>query len=117
MTGQQHILIVEDQVLLGMMLQDVLEDLGYQASMVSRVDEALAFVETNAPTAAILDINLGDEDSYPVARVLREKAIPFMFTSGYSGGALPKEFEGHRTVQKPYSPPMIGGQLSELLQG
>ena len=117
MTGQEHILIVEDQILLGMMLQDVLEELGYRASMVSHVGEALAFVETNCPTAAILDINLGDEDSYPVARVLRDKSIPFMFTSGYSGGNLPEEFRGQRTVQKPYLPHVISGQLSGLLQG
>jgi len=116
MTTQPHILVVEDQILLGMMLRDLLEDLGYRVSMVADLVDALAFVDANAPTAAILDINLGGEQSYPVARALREKAIPFMFTTGYGERHLPTEFEGAKTVQKPYLPQVIGRQLTELLQ-
>lgn len=116
MTRGKHILIVEDEIFLAMMLQDLLEDDGYDVSKVASVSDALAAIESKLPSAAILDVNLGGEQAYPVARALREGGVPFMFATGYGERRLPEEFAGEKTVQKPYLPHLIRSQISELLQ-
>ena len=115
MTAREHILVAEDEIYLAMMLQDLLEDRGYQVSKVASVSDALACITAGAPSAAILDVNLGGEQVYPVARALRERGIPFMFATGYGERRLPSEFEGERTLQKPYIPQSVDTHLTALL--
>jgi DNA-binding response OmpR family regulator len=117
MTAPQRILVAEDEIYLAMMLQDLLEDRGYQVYKVACVSDALAAIDAGPPSAAILDVNLGGEHVYPVARALRERGIPFMFATGYGERRLPSEFEGERTLQKPYIPQSVDTHLSALLDG
>ena len=117
MTAPQRILVAEDEIYLAMMLQDLLEDRGYQVYKVACVSDALAAIDAGPPSAAILDVNLGGEHVYPVARALRERGIPFMFATGYGERRLPSEFEGERTLQKPYFPQSVDTHLSALLGG
>jgi len=117
MTASRRILVAEDEIFLAMMLQDLLEDRGYEVFKVACVSDALASIDAVAPSAAILDVNLGGEQVYPVARALRERGIPFMFATGYGERRLPSEFEGERTLQKPYFPRSIDTHLSALLGG
>jgi DNA-binding response OmpR family regulator len=117
MSRGKHILIVEDEIFLAMMLQDLLEDDGYDVSKVASVSDALDAIGSRLPSAAILDVNLAGEQAYPVARALRELGIPFMFATGYGERRLPEEFAGEQTLQKPYLPHRIKSQLGELLEG
>ena len=43
-----------------------------------------------APEDAILDINLGGEMVFPLADLLRERHIPFVFATGYDQWAIPE---------------------------
>ncbi len=114
MTGE-HILIAEDEIFLAMMLQDLLEGDGYEVSKAASVADALAAIENRLPSAAILDVNLGGEQSYPVAKLLRERGVPFLFATGYGERSLPDEFAGEQTMQKPYLPHLMQSQLNALL--
>jgi PAS domain S-box-containing protein len=51
--------------------------------------------------AAVLDINLGSETAYPVAEVLREQRVPFVFATGYDGWSIP---EAYGDVPRCYKP-------------
>lgn len=115
MTARKHILIAEDEIFLAMMLQDLLEQDGYDVSKVATVADALAAIESKVPSAAILDVNLAGEKSYPVAKALRERGVPFLFATGYGERSLPEEFAGEQTMQKPYLPHLMRAQLSALL--
>jgi DNA-binding response OmpR family regulator len=81
-----RILVVEDEVLVGMDLVMMLEDWGYTADGPhSTVKDALMAVETFDPQIAILDMNLGNgETSLPVAEVLDSRSTPFIFLTGYT---------------------------------
>ena len=60
----RRILIVEDEMLIALMLQGMLEALGYQVGgRASTVADALAMIETDTLgiDAATLDINLGGD--------------------------------------------------------
>lgn len=65
---------------------------------------ALDSIDASRPTVAMLDINLGDRTSYPIADRLAELNIPFLFATGYGEQAnLPMEHRGRLVVQKPYT--------------
>ncbi len=79
------VLVVEDEVLIGMDLVMLLEEWGYTADgPVKSVQSALESVKAAPPDLAILDVNLGDgRTSIPIAARLAEMNIPFVFLTGY----------------------------------
>jgi CheY-like chemotaxis protein len=99
----QCILIVEDEMLLAMMLEDMLTDLGYCVVKAARVTKATDLAATAAIDCAILDVNLGGETSYPVAKELHRRGIPFVFSTGYGTAGLRPEYHGSPILSKPYS--------------
>lgn len=53
-----HILIVEDNPSLSLAYSSVLEQEGYEVTVISRVPEALIYLETNTPDLILLDVLL-----------------------------------------------------------
>jgi hypothetical protein len=50
---------------------------------------------------AVLDINLGDERSFPVAQILIGRAVPFLFATGYGRPGLEAPFHQAPVLSKP----------------
>jgi len=101
----RRIMVVEDEYLVALYLTQSLEDLG--ATIVgpsNSVSDALALLSTEAPDMAVLDINLGRERVYPVAQALRERGIPFVFTTGYDNWVIPQEYADQPRIEKPIDP-------------
>src|SRR5690606_12962873 len=112
----RRILVVEDEVLISMLLEDMLADLGYEvAATASRVDEALTLARTAEIHAAILDVNLNSEDVFPVADILAGRSIPFVFATGYGERALPVAYKERPTLQKPFEQSALGRQIAQLI--
>ena len=114
MTGNPRILLVEDDVLIGMMLADMFDalDLPEPAQATSN-EEALALIASEPLGGALVDINLGDEKGWPVADALAAKDIPFAFTSG--GGDVIPPAHAHRTlITKPFRISDIEAALEEF---
>ncbi len=66
------------------------------------VAQSLPFVDRGGIDFAILDFDLGQETSAPIASRLRLEQIPFIFASGYGDGfALPPELIGAPILKKP----------------
>ena len=64
--------------------------------------DVIDMIDQNPVDAAILDINLGNETSFPVAHALQERGIPFVFITGYDDMILDdKLLEGHPLFRKP----------------
>src|SRR3546814_19959715 len=83
MADDRRILLVEDDVLIGMMLVDMLDVLGYpEPAQAAAIDEALAIINAEPVAAALIDLNLGETQGWPVADALVERGIPFAFPSG-----------------------------------
>lgn len=100
-----RILLVEDSMLTALDLATGLRQRGYQiVGPVGRLEEALKLAQTESIDAAILDINLGEDDSFGVADVLQMREIPFVFLSGYEAThVLPQRFATRTVVSKPYA--------------
>jgi DNA-binding response OmpR family regulator len=97
------ILVVEDEMLLAMMLEDMLTDLGYCVVKAARVGKATEIAAAASIDCAILDVNLDGENSYPVAKELRRRNIPFVFSTGYGAAGLRSDYRDSPTLSKPYS--------------
>ena len=108
------ILIAEDEMLVAMMLEDRLESLGYTVLKAARVTRGLEMAESAPIDLALLDINLAGEDSFPIARVLTRRGIPFLFSSGYGDEDLPTDWSGEQVLQKPYDSKQLIAALGAL---
>ena len=114
MTGNHRILLVEDDVLIGMMLADMFDalDLPEPAQATSN-EEALALIASEPLGGALVDINLGDEKGWPVADALAAKDIPFAFTSG-GGDVIPPAHAHRKLITKPFRISDIEAALEEF---
>jgi CheY-like chemotaxis protein len=113
----RRILVVEDEMLLALDLQTLLEEQGCEVlEPASSVRRALAVLETRLPDAASLDMNLNGESSAPVAAALRERGIPFVVVTGYSGkNREDPVFRDVPLVKKPYDSAAFIESLVRLL--
>jgi CheY-like chemotaxis protein len=100
----QRVLVVEDQILVYMYLAAILTEIGCRVvGPATTVASALEIVRSHILEGAVLDINMRGEYSFPVARELRARRIPFFFTTGHSDAILPDDLQGVPCLTKPVS--------------
>lgn len=113
--GGKSILVVEDEFLLADDLSRALVEGGAQViGPAPSAQAAEQLLQSAGPIdAAVLDINLRNVMSYPIAKLLQDRATPFLFTTGYDQGLIPEQFRSAPVVLKPYD---RRGVLDELLK-
>ena len=113
----QRVLLVEDSLIIALDAEDVLTRLGADDVVTAAtVDGAIDMIASFEPSVAMLDINLGDRNSYAVADRLKELGVPFLFASGYGEQAqLPEAHAGRVILQKPYTLENVARALDGLL--
>ena len=80
-----RVLVVEDEPLVAIMLEDALQDFGYQVvGPVENLKAAIQLASSERFDAAVLDINIDGAISDSVAENLMNRGIPFLFVSGYA---------------------------------
>jgi two-component sensor histidine kinase/DNA-binding response OmpR family regulator len=106
--GAQRVLLVEDEVLIGLMMRDLLTDAGYSvAGPYGSIARAISAAEDTRFDGAVLDINLGAELIYPVADVLTGQGVPFVFVTGYDEHSVDSRFADVPILQKPLDRRML----------
>jgi CheY-like chemotaxis protein len=111
-----RVLLLDDEPLIAMLLEDILEQLRYEiVGPAHTVAAALDLIETTPPDAAILDVNLRNELSYPAADALRVRRIPFMFLTGYVAPGIDARFHNELVMTKPFDFETIREALRHLL--
>lgn len=97
------ILIVEDRSIVAGKIRRELERAGLVvAAVTASRPAAIRFAETLPLAGAVLDIDLRGEPVFPVAQALRERAVPFIFLTGYSLNAVPRAWQDIHLVEKPF---------------
>jgi DNA-binding response OmpR family regulator len=116
MTDPQHILIVEDEPLIAMMLEDFLEVLDHRVvGTADCVAGALEHLDGPRIDAAILDVNLrAGEKSTPVAEALAARDIPFVFATGGSEDGVDARFRDRPRLMKPFTMDGVAKALASL---
>jgi CheY-like chemotaxis protein len=111
----RRVLLVEDESMVAMLAEDMLLDLGCDVVVAMRLDRAVALARTERFDLAVLDVNLGDARSYPIADVLFENGTPFLFATGYGRNGLDAAYQAVPVVQKPYQAAQMEHLLTHLL--
>jgi PAS domain S-box-containing protein len=112
-----RVLVVEDEALIALEIEQYLRDAGFEVvGPASRVAEALQLLKEFGCDAAVLDINLGNETSEPVARVLSGQGIPFVAVSGYSPDQRPSGLSSSAFLAKPLRAELLVAQLRECMR-
>ncbi|QYC11202.1 response regulator [Brevundimonas nasdae] len=113
----RRVLVVEDESLVAMLLETILEDMGCTpVGPASNIDDGEAMArDTVDLDAALLDVNVAGRQVFPVAAALKERGVPFVFSTGYGEGGLPDEWRGVTTIQKPFTEAAVRDALMKAI--
>ena len=111
-----RVLVVEDEMMIALLIEDMLSEYGCRAvETAGRLGHALDAARTQQVDLAILDLNLGGEPAYPVAEVLAERGIPFVFTTGYGVEGIAPAWRERPTIAKPFKPDQLVRSMRDAL--
>jgi CheY-like chemotaxis protein len=83
--------LVEDEALLRMMTADKLEELGHRVvAEAGTISAAEPLARNAAFDLALLDINVGGNSVSPIAQIIADRGLPFIFASGYGSEGRPQ---------------------------
>ena len=109
-------LIVEDNLIIAMSAEVILLELGARhVETAASVAQAMLAIGRAKPSFALLDINLGGENSIPIGRKLAEMNVPFIFATGYGERApIPDDLALAPVIQKPYTREVVENAIGKL---
>ncbi len=111
----QRILVVEDNYFMALDLSQMVEEFGGAvAGPVGRLAEGFDLAQSDGLAAAILDVNLGEEDTFSLADGLLAARIPVIFATGYDPKTLPARFADLPRISKPFSGRSVENALRRI---
>jgi len=111
-----RILVVEDDFFIAMEIADALKQGGFEVlGPCPTVEKALARLDGGCCDAAVLDVSLRNESSLQVAKVLKDRGVPFVVVTGFSRSQLPTEMGAVPVLSKPFQAEDLMSHLVRLL--
>ena len=102
------VLIIEDEVIIGMMLLKEIERAGATSvRSVTSVADALKEIESGIADVAIVDSKLADGSAADLVAALELRSMRYVVVSGYEKANLPKGLKSAPFVPKPVSVPLL----------
>ena len=113
----RRVLVVEDEYFLAEDIVQILKEMGARIiGPVGELEEATNLVNADAAIdAAVVDVNLRNELAFPLARILRARKVPFVFTTGYDCGSIEQEFQDVQLWEKPLDLAAMALDLVDLI--
>jgi DNA-binding response OmpR family regulator len=108
-----RILYLEDESLIAMNYVAMLEEAGAVVDDCTTLGAAFSALDQGTYDVALLDVNIRENMSFPLAEAARAKGLPVVFVTGYGREVLPPEWSGHVVCEKPCSQ---AGLLSAIQQ-
>lgn len=107
--------MVEDEITVAMLIEDMVLELAYEvAAVVTRLEDAMRLLDSDAFDLALLDVHLNGKTVFPFAAALEERDIRYLFATAYGPRGIPEEFRKSPVLQKPFGPMELGRTLTEL---
>ena len=111
----RRVLVVEDEMLVVMMIEDMLADLGCKSvTSAATIDKALALIDAQVFDAAMLDMNLNGNDSQLVAEALSARGVPFVYSPGNTGHGMRDGYCDRPVLKKPFKYEKLVAVLTRL---
>ncbi len=113
----RRVLVVEDDVMIAMLIEDMLRDLGCNVvGPANTLAQAFALAEAHADIdAAFLDVNLSGVPVFALADSLKGRGVPLIFSTGYGEAGLSEGYAGALVLLKPYRSHQLATALSAVL--
>ncbi|MCA1431223.1 response regulator [Bradyrhizobium sp. NBAIM16] len=113
----RRIFVVEDEYFLADDIGETFRALGAEiAGPVGDLEDALKILHDGSVLdAAVLDVNIRSEMIFPIARELRARNVPFLFTTGYDKITLSPEFQDVPLLEKPIDLAAMARKLTGLI--
>ncbi|MER8397468.1 response regulator [Mesorhizobium sp. M1348] len=109
-------LVVEDEMLVLIMIEDMLADLGCESvTAAATINQALTLIDAQIFDVAMLDMNLNGNQTYAVADALVARGVPFVFSTGYSGHDMRDGYRDRPVLKKPFMDKELVEMLTRLL--
>jgi DNA-binding response OmpR family regulator len=112
-----RILVVEDEAIIALEMESILKQASYDVVSCGSLQSGLQVAEDQSFDAAVLDVNLHGQMSFPIADALAQKNIPIIFVSGYEPDIVPRQHSRRPFVGKPYLSQKLLAVLSGALRG
>mgnify|MGYP003945944859 CR=1 FL=1 len=113
--AQKRVLIIEDETAVSMLVADMLDELGYEVVVGgSDTKGASDAARTEQVDMAVLDLAIEDGSTFPVAAILHERGIPFIFMTGLNISKAREKFGGTRVLEKPFGAQALQDALRSL---
>jgi two-component SAPR family response regulator len=111
----RRVLVVEDQYLVAEEMRRMVAGLGGQVvGPLARAKPALDMLAAQEVDLALLDINLGPEDAYPLARELIRREVPFFFATGCEPWVVPDDLRDVPRLDKPLTSKALADAIRRL---
>src|SRR6201995_5739888 len=89
MNGAFRVLVIEDEMTIALSIEDMLIELGHEViDLAMRLPQGLALAKGAEFDLAILDVNLDGRMSFPIADVLNDRGVPYLFVTGYGSAGI-----------------------------
>lgn len=112
----KRVLLVEDSMIIALEAEDTLKELGAASvTTAATAQRSLAALQEQKFDVALLDVNLGAENSAPVAAALTSAGVPFAFATGYGEGTVfLRDYPDAPVLNKPYDAAGLTKALAQL---
>ncbi len=97
-----RVLVVDDEPLIAMMAEDWLSELGHETVGPAHDLATGLLLARGDIDAAVIDVTLGRESGYEIAKVLTARGLPFIFATGHSLPTQAREFRAIALLTKPF---------------
>ena len=116
-SDKHRLLVVEDEAMIAFMIEQIVLDAGYEVvGPVSRLDAAMKVATSQKLSAALIDVNLAGDLTWPLARLLKERGVPFTFMTGYArSGVLDDEFSDALVLGKPFDANAVHAAVARMV--
>jgi DNA-binding response OmpR family regulator len=109
------ILIVDDEPLITTLIEDWLSELGHEViGPAHNLARALELAETDID-AAVVDVSLGKDNSYPLVDALIGRDLPFALATGHGQDGIEPQYRGHSILKKPFDFATFRRTIDELV--
>lgn len=111
---RRGVLVVEDEMLINMMIEDMLSELGHEVISATSLEQALDRIKAGGFDVAIVDLNLSGVPSYAAVDALQARGTPFIIATGYGERGLPEKYSSAPLLPKPFDIDKLKKALAQV---
>lgn len=97
-----RVLVVEDDAMLSLMIENALESLGCTIYSAANIADGAKLAATVDVQVGLLDVNVAGQAVYPVADILRQRGVPFVFVTAYVRSGVAEAYGDVPRLNKPF---------------